>query len=742
MKNYEIILMACQIGLFGAIYALFQIRFISIINKLLIGCSSFALSIGLSAYLFGISTQPFYWGLFLLAGLGLQLFMLSSLFSVPMNRLKNIIVNWSDADNYLIENKEYNEENEFDFLEKELIGLFNNRRVTLHLAKEMAAGNLNSVFDESAETDALSQSILKLRKTLQGFITETKNVVDKATRDGDLNAQIDTGNKDGAWKELSTGINEMVNSFSGPLGRINVIIRSLAGGDLSPRYAEQEKGDLYRMAENLNLALENLDGLMAQIHLNTNIIDESAEEMKVSSQEMNNNTVEIASAIGQMSNGAQAQLRKIEEASNLIEGILSSADEMGKKSSEINSAAKEGFASSEKGLGRINEVVSSMKEIGSFSEATTDTMRVLTDRSEEISIALKVITEIAAQTNLLALNAAIEAAQAGDAGRGFAVVADEIRKLAEDAKSSAKTIEVLVSDVQSDTSKAAKTIGAMVESVQNGEKRSEEAAEAFNEINDSSKKTLMHSEEILASSQTQINSIYEVVGITESIVVIAEQTAAGTDEVAASASELSSGMETYHEKVERLVKVADSLKEGLSMVKVSDSSVGNTAIFKMKEAYEKEKYLLDALLNHMPDLIYFKDRDCNFIRNSMSHAKRFGLDSPLELVGKNDFDFFGENAREQYDIEQRIMDSREPILNEVEKKVLKNGDVSYKSSTKLPLYDLDNNVVGIFGISRDVTEETLNKQKMEKELDQLKSTERKLLAQLTTRENNGLKQTA
>ena len=118
------------------------------------------------------------------------------------------------------------------------------------------------------------------------------------------------------------------------------------------------------------------------------------------------------------------------------------------------------------------------------------------------------------------------------------------------------------------------------------------------------------------------------------------------------------------------------------------------------------------------------------------------MDSPLELVGKNDFDFFGENAREQYDIEQRIMDTCEPILNEVEKKVLKNGDVSYKSSTKLPLYDLDNRVVGIFGISRDVTEETLNKQKMQKEIEQLKSTERKLLEQLNTRENKGLKRTA
>lgn len=720
MRNYEVVLIIIQLGVLASMYMLAQIRRISVLSKFKLGSIVFALSIGLSGYLLGISTQPIYWIIILIAGLGLQLFLIAQLMSEPIGRLKDMVVNWADADKHLQAKEAYNTKNEFDFIEKELHGLFRNRRVTLHLAKEIAAGNLNSAIDESDETDDLSQSILALRDTVQGFINETNDVVSQASKEGNLNAQIETSNKTGAWKELSTGINEMIATMSSPLSRLNAIIHALAGGDLSPRYTDQEKGDIQRMAENLNLALENLDGLMAQIHINTNIIDESSEEMKVSSDEMNTNTVEIASAIGQMSSGAQAQLRKIEDASNLIEGILESARDMGTKSGEINAAAKEGVESSEKGLGRINEVVSSMKEIGDFSEATTDTMRILTDRSEEISIALKVITEIAAQTNLLALNAAIEAAQAGDAGRGFAVVANEIRKLAEDAKSSAKTIEVLVTDVQSDTTKAAKTIDAMAASVQKGEKLSVEAAAAFNEINDSSKKTLLQSEEILSSTQKQITSINDVVGITESIVVIAEQTAAGTDEVAASAAELSSGMETYHQKVEGLAQVADSLKEGLSMVKVSDSSVGNTAIFKMKEAYEKEKYLLDALLNYMPDLIYFKDRECNFIRNSMSHAKRFGLDSPLELVGKNDFDFFGENAREQYEIEQRIMQTREPILNEVEKKVLKSGEFSYKSSTKLPLYNLDNEVVGIFGISRDVTEDVISKQNMEKEIEELK----------------------
>ena len=445
-----------------------------------------------------------------------------------------------------------------------------------NFATEIGNGNLEAKFDALSDEDVLGMALMSMRNNLKNVINETNEVVRLAGDEGKLDARINDDGKEGAWKALSTSINNLLKSIATPILEVNKIVKAMAEGDLTERYSDESKGEIHTLTEGLNTALDSLNSLLVQIAESASTIDDSSSEMLSASREMSTNTGEIASAIAQMSTGAQTQVQKVDESSNLAESILRSSNEMGDKSDHINNAANIAVSSSEKGSKMVQNVVNSMLDISNYSGKTNVSIKVLTERSKEITRVLGVITDIAAQTNLLALNAAIEAAQAGEAGRGFAVVAEEIRKLAEDCRNSAQEIEKLVHDVQNDTGEAAVVIEEMNKSVKIGEEASKEASEVFNEITESSSNTLSSSEEIMAATKEQIKDINNIVTITEGIVVIAEQTAAGTEEVASSAAELSSGMENYTRKTQRLTEIAQALKSGIGRFKLMNRATTMT----------------------------------------------------------------------------------------------------------------------------------------------------------------------
>ncbi len=439
-------------------------------------------------------------------------------------------------------------------------------------SRKIGEGDLDATFEISGENDVLGASLIMMRNNLRAVIDETNDVVQRADGEGDLSARIDPKGKFGAWKELGQSINNLLSSVSRPFAVLNGIANKMAEGDLTVRYTEDAKGDILSLANNLNVALGNLNELLEGIVKNANIIGDSSSEMLTASEEMNTNTGEIASAIAEMSSGAQAQVSKVDESSNLVESIQRAANEMSTQAEEINTAAHKVSESSEAGLKMVNKVGFSMKDIKAFADDTNKSIQVLTERSSEITRVLAIITDIASQTNLLALNAAIEAAQAGDAGRGFAVVAEEIRKLAEDSRNSAKEIEKLITDVQNDTAAAAKVIEVMNESILGGESASKEASETFKDIATSSNQNLEISKQILEATKDQMTNIKDVVSITEGIVVIAEETAAGTEQVASSATELSAGMESYTRRSEEVAEIAKNLKEKVGMFNLSDKA--------------------------------------------------------------------------------------------------------------------------------------------------------------------------
>lgn len=115
---------------------------------------------------------------------------------------------------------------------------------------------------------------------------------------------------------------------------------------------------------------------------------------------------------------------------------------------------------------------------------------------------------------------------------------------------------------------------------------------------------------------------------------------------------------------------------------------------------------LEAMLQHVPDRIFFKDTQSRFLMVSSAVAKRLGVADPSLLIGKTDFDFFTPaKAREFFEDEQKIIRTGQPLINKMEEQVLSNGEITWASVTKVPMRDKEGRVVGLVGIGRDITEQ-------------------------------------
>ncbi|MFH1195247.1 MAG: PAS domain S-box protein [bacterium] len=144
---------------------------------------------------------------------------------------------------------------------------------------------------------------------------------------------------------------------------------------------------------------------------------------------------------------------------------------------------------------------------------------------------------------------------------------------------------------------------------------------------------------------------------------------------------------------------------------------------------QKEFELLNALFEDSPDHIYFKDAKSRFIKMNRASARKLGLNDPSEAIGKTDYDYFTEeHALQAFLDEQKILRTGESIVGIIEKETWPDKSTTWVTTTKIPLKNSDGEIVGIMGISRDMTE----LKKLEDEIEIKKVNLESLITQRTS----------
>jgi len=314
-------------------------------------------------------------------------------------------------------------------------------------------------------------------------------------------------------------------------------IADLAEGDLSI-HASVTENFTGAIADSINFAIDQMRGLVSNIN-NLSVQVAGA-------------ATETQSTAGNLSKAAENQAKEIGAATQAINEMAVSIDQVSSNAAESAAVAERAVDIANNGSHVVQATIQGMDTIRGQIQETSKRIKRLGESSQEIGDIVSLINDIADQTNILSLNAAIQASMAGDAGRGFAVVADEVQRLAERSSAATKQIAALVKTIQTDTNEAVISMEQTTSEVVGGAKRAQDAGVALEEIEGVSTSLAELIQNISNAARQQAvsaghvsNTMTVIQEITAQTVNTTEQTASSIGQLTTMANEMRSSVEGF-----------------------------------------------------------------------------------------------------------------------------------------------------------------------------------------------------
>jgi len=124
---------------------------------------------------------------------------------------------------------------------------------------------------------------------------------------------------------------------------------------------------------------------------------------------------------------------------------------------------------------------------------------------------------------------------------------------------------------------------------------------------------------------------------------------------------------------------------------------------RLEESLKETNAKFHALINAIPDSIYFKDSNCRYLMVNKAFEEVLGVNKEI-LIGKSDEDFMPPDLAERCSMsDEQLMKGGRPLHNIEDTMIGKDGGKIYFESTKVPIHYSEGNLLGLVGVTRDVT---------------------------------------
>ncbi|HWQ67545.1 MAG TPA: methyl-accepting chemotaxis protein [Methanospirillum sp.] len=420
-----------------------------------------------------------------------------------------------------------------------------------------------------SENIQISRSFQELQRNVSSLRNDVISTA-VAVQSGDLTRRIEISHHEGEFREMVSGLNKMLDSFSVPLAESMRVVQQFSENDFNTKFDPTLKiaGDWVAYKSALDTIGLQISGAFSSINQQIMELTANSEEANASVQEVANSSEQVARNSDAVSFNTERSDAGVRQVLRAMEDLSVTVGEVSQKAESVSRLAHESTVLSQEGSEFARKVESGMGVITRSAGDVDQLIGEIQVEMKKINEIVRLITDIASQTNLLALNAAIEAARAGEMGRGFAVVAAEVKALALESRNSAEKITDMIGNLQKKSQNAADAVSVTSTAVKDGNVMLSDTLQVFSKLVGSVEEISSNIEQVASMNEEQAAAVEEIASSMHEVSAMLKDTSKEAVDSAHATSETSASVHQLRVIVDQVAGISEQISQFMARFKI------------------------------------------------------------------------------------------------------------------------------------------------------------------------------